>query len=820
MNDSAVYDHSKIEANWKNKWFADNLYEAVDFSPKPKKFILAELPYPSGKYLHVGHMMRYTVPEIYSRYLRMKGFNVLFPMGWDSFGLPAETFALKSNSTPRKVLDQAIPEYKKSMMDMGYAIDWTREIDTSQPDFYKWTQWMFLKMWEAGLAEIKEMPVWWCQALGVLADEEVLTKPDGTRVSERDNHPVERKIFKQWVLKITKYADKMLDGLDKTQYTPSVKQAQVNWIGKKEGINITYKIVDDSGKDTKKTVTCFTTRPDTNFGATFVVIAPEHPLVEQITPKGQLGKVQKYVKDALNKSELQRTSENNGSGIFTGTYALNTLTKTKMPIFVADYVLAQYGTGAVVGVPGHDKRDFEFAKHYGLPILRVVVGTDGDTTEITKVEQVQEESGKMINSGFLDEMDINKATDIMINYMEEKGYGEKHTTYKLRDQIWSRQRYWGEPIPLVYTKDNEIEPDYNLPLKLPELTPEVMSGRKDFPTLDQFQEFISTSDSKGREAKRETDTMPTWAGSNWYYIRYIDPKNTEEFANYDKLKYWLPVDKYYGDAGHTTAHLLYTRFWYKFLYDLGLVPHTEPIMYRMSGGLLLGEDNRKMSKSRPEFVVNPEDAVQNYGADAVRTYLAFIGPYDETYPWCTDGLKAIARFIKNAFSLKFKVKNNIKDTEVEKAYNKMVKTVTEMCEGFKMNTAVSQLMIFVNLLKKKDEIDIDIWKGFIRVLAPFAPFVAEELWQEINGFETWKKENSVHLASWPDYDKTKIADDTFQVPVQINGKVRAVIEVTKDISEDEVKAIAYKNENVKKFLNSQIPGKVIYIKEKILNIVL
>ncbi|MBD3366278.1 leucine--tRNA ligase [candidate division WWE3 bacterium] len=816
------YNHKETEKNWTEKWYETDLYKAKDFSDKPKKYILAELPYPSGSYLHVGHMMRYTVPEIRSRYLRMQGYNVLFPMGWDSFGLPAETFAIRTNSTPREVLDKAIPNYKKSMMDMGYAIDWSREMDTSKPETYKWTQWMFLKLWEADLAEVKEMPVWWCEELGVLADEEVLPgDKEGEKVSERGGYPVERKMFKQWILKITDYADKLLEDLDKTDYTDAVKQAQINWIGKKEGANITYEIETPSKTYEKTpTVTCFTTRPDTNFGATFVVLAPKHPLVEKVTTAEQKSEVEKYVKRSLAKSELERTKAKEKTGVFTGSYAINPLNDKKLPVYVADYVMYNYGTGAVVGVPAHDKRDFEFAKAHDLEVVRVVEDPENpDVTEIASLDDIFEGEGIAINSGFLNGLTTKEAIEKTIQYLEEKGFGEKNTTYKLRDQIWSRQRYWGEPIPLIYTKDGKIEPDYDLPLELPELKEEVLKDKAGFPALSEFEDFKKTTDSQGNPATRETDTMPTWAGSNWYYIRYIDPKNNEAFADFEKMKYWLPVDEYYGDAGHTTAHLLYTRFWYKFLYDQGLVPTEEPIKYRMSGGLLLGEDNRKMSKSRPEYVVNPKEVVQTYGADAVRTYLAFIGPYDETYPWNTEGLKAISRFINTVYGMKNKVVADVNDKEVEKAYHQMLKNVTSMCEDFKMNTAVSQLMIFVNIIKKKKQIDSEIWKGFLKVLAPFAPFVTEELWQEVNDAKEWSVENSIHSQAWPKYNEKLAKKDSFQIGVQVNGKVREDIEIDRDEPEESVKKRVLELENVQKYVKGKNIKRFIYVPNKIVSIV-
>jgi len=814
--DSVKYNHKTIENNWKDKWYKDNIYEAIDFSDKPKKYILAELPYPSGKSLHVGHMMRYTVPEIYSRFLRMNGYNVLFPMGWDCFGLPGETFAIKEKITPQEAIGKATTDYKKAMQDIGYAIDWEREITTSDPSYYKWTQYMFKKLWEKGLAIQKEMPVWWCKELGVLADEEVLPAKDGiSKISERGGYTVERKSFKQWVLNIPAYADRLIKDLDKTSYKESVKTGQINWIGRKEGINITYKI-----EGTDKDVTVFTTRPDTNFGATFITIAPEHPLALEITTEDHKKEVSEYINLAKSKSEMERTLDNKEkTGAFTGAYAINSLNNYKMPIYVSDYVLTQFGTGAVVGVPGHDKRDFEFAKKFNLPIIRVVVGSDGNTNEITDIAQVQEDEGVMINSEFLNGMDIHKATTEIMNYIETKGWGVKTVVYKLRPQVFSRQRYWGEPIPLVYKKDGIIETlkDEQLPIELP-IMPDFLPSEDGTSPLARNIEWNTTVDSEGNIAKRETDTMPTWAGSNWYYMRYVDPKNDKAPADIDKLKYWMPVDMYFGDSGHTTAHLLYSRFWYKFLYDCGIVPHDEPYDFRMSGGMLLGPDGQKMSKSKGN-VINPQEVLETQGADAVRTYLAFIGPYEDTYPWNPRGLQACSKLVKSIYDLKDIVKDIPSDINTNKLLHKTIKNLTEMMGGLKMNTSVSEIMILVNHLKKQTEISKEIWKNVILLIAPFMPFVAEELWQSINNYTSWRKENSVHLQSWPKYDESILKESTITLPIQINGKVRANIDIDVTATEDDVKKLALKMDNVKKYINEQEIKKIIYIKNKILNIV-
>ncbi len=812
MND---YDHIKIEAKWKKKWFDDNIYEAVDFSEKPKKYILAELPYPSGKYLHVGHMMRYTVPEIYSRYLRMCGYNVMYPMGWDSFGLPTETFAIKDKKTPQEVTRDATNNFKIAMQDMGYAIDWNREINTSDPEYYKWTQWIFLKLFEKGLVEQKDLPVWWCKELGVLADEEVLSDPKSPsgKKSERDGYPVYRKNLKQWILKITNYADKLLEGLEDVDYFDSVKNGQRNWIGRKEGLCIRYPLENNPEIE----IRCFTTRADTNYGATFIALAPEHDFAKKIAEENP--DVNAYIVKSLEKPDIERIDEGKEkTGVFTGKYAINRLNNRVLPIWVSDFVLGDYGTGSVVGVPAHDKRDFAFASKYGIDIVRVVDNPAESTQHaILKIDDVFEDYGIAVNSEIINGKDSETALKAISEYLIEKGYAEKIKTYKLRDQIWSRQRYWGDPIPLMYTEDGKIVADYDLPVKLPILKDFLPEEGK--APLEKVPAWFNVKTKDGKKAKRETDTMPTWAGSNWYFMRYIDPKNNEAFADFEKLKYWMPVDKYFGDAGHTTAHLMYSRFWYKVLYEDGLVPTPEPFQWRMSGGLLLGGDRRKMSKSRPEFVVNPEDVLASYGADAARVYLSFIGPYEETYPWNENGIKACYRFINNVFQLSTKVSKEDDNKELVILLNKMIKNITKMLEDLKMNTAVSELMIYVNEAKKQKHLNKQNFLVFLKVLAPFAPFITEHLWQEFNEFKIWKKENSIHLHDWPLFDKTLVTDDTVRLPIQINGKLRHEIEVKVDTPEEEIKTLVFSESAVQKYATKETVKKFIYVKNKIVNLV-
>jgi len=802
------YKHLEIEEKWRSHWYEDNIYAAIDFSPKPKKYILAELPYPSGKYLHAGHMMRYTVPEVYSRFLRMRGYNVLFPMGWDCFGLPAETFAIKTKTTPQKAINQAIKDYKFAMQRMGYAIDWAREIDTSDPKFYKWTQWMFLKLYEQGLVERRQLPVWWCKELGVLADEEVLTKPDGSKVSERDGHIVERKMVSQWVLKITEYADRLIEDLDKTEYLDYVKHGQINWIGKKEGAEVIF----DSSIGEKFKV--FTTRPDTLYGVTFLAICPEHPQMENILSNStNKEEIQEYIHNSAHLSDIERISKTKSGVKVDGVEIIHPLTQQKIPVFVADYVLLDYGTGAVMGVPAHDGRDFEFAKAFGLNIIEVIEKPQEYGSELYTGDGIlinsQEHSGKNSAQFKLE----------VVNLLQQSGKGSHKITYKLRDTIWSRQRYWGEPIPLLYSEQGTIEADYRLPVTLPEIA-EFDETKNEFPLLSEFPEWVRTKNDTGELRNRETDVMPTWAGSNWYYIRYLDPHNETEFANMDIMKYWLPVDSYFGDAGHTTAHLMYTRFWYKALYDQGLMPYEEPIKWRMSGGILLGEDKRKMSKSRPEFSVNPQDLMENYGADATRMVLCFLGPYSETYPWNPNSIRACYKVISTIYDLQNRVvPNSLPSDELTIAFHTMLKKVTNMLENLKMNTAVSEVMVFVNECKKQKEIPTSIWMDFIKVLAPIVPFIAEDLWFEINRLSTWSKENSVHLQSWPQYNENFTQSALVTIPIQVNGKTRFVLDVPADYTQAEVETAVFESSEIKRYCSKDQVKKTIYIEKKILNLI-
>ncbi|MFZ2663935.1 MAG: leucine--tRNA ligase [Patescibacteria group bacterium] len=813
------YDHKKIEEKWKELWFKDNIYEAKDFSDKPKKYILAEFPYPSGKAIHVGHAMRYTVPDVYSRYLRMKGYNVMFPMGWDAFGLPAENYAIKTGEHPSKLNHQIITDYKGAIQGMGYGVDWNREIATTDPSYYKWTQWLFLKFFKAGFAEYKESPVWWCEKMKtVLADEEVINDKDGNKMSERGEYPVEKKMFKQWLLKIPAYAEKLLEGLDKIDFPDAIKIAQKNWIGKSEGAEV---IFDIEGEKTP----VFTTRPDTLYGVTFMAIAPENPLVSRLIDKVKNKKdVNQYINKVRNKSDLERQAGKEKTGIILeGVQAIVPLTNKKIPVFVADYVLAGYGTAVVMGVPAHDERDFDFAKKFDLEIVKVIESKEGNREE----SKCYAGEGVMVNSGKYNGMKSEDFKQKIMEDLEKEGLGKKSTIFKIRDWVFSRQRYWGEPIPLVHLEDGSIEPIVNpddvkgvkevLPLTLPEL-PDYSPREDGASPLERDKEWVNI-EFNGKKAKRETNTMPNWAGSCWYYLRYCDPKNDEVFANEEKLKYWLPVDRYFGGAEHTTMHLLYSRFWHKFLYDQKLVPTEEPYQWRLNGGLLLGADGRKMSKSYGN-VVEPVEYIEKYGADSLRLSICFLGPYEDTYPWNSNSIKATNRLIQTIYSLKTKVGDNKPSKDIERSYNLMVKNVTDMIENLKMNTCISEIMIFVSKLKNEEKINLDMYKGLIKIISPFTPFVAEELWQEVNNFGEWKKENSVHLQEWPLFDESLFKEDVLTIPVQVNGRVRTEIKVERDEDEESVKKKISENEKVIKHLEGKPIKKFIYIKNKIISLVI
>lgn len=841
------YDHKKIEEKWKRKWLEDNIYEAVDFSSKPKRYILAEFPYPSGNSLHAGHMMRYTAPDVYARYLRMKGYNVLFPMGWDAFGLPAENHAIKTGVNPAVITHEIIQKFRESFLRMGYGIDWNREIDTSSPEYYKWTQWIFLKFFENGLAEYKETPIWWCEDLKtVLADEEVITDKDGNKISERGEKPVIKKMLKQWVLKIPAYAEKLIEGLDKVDFPESIKTAQRNWIGKSEGANIIFDVDGDK-------IEIFTTRPDTIFGVTFMVFAPEHPFVKKVLSKIEnKEEVTNYIGISKNKSDLERQLQKEKTGvILKGIEATVPLTNKKVPVFIADYVLTDYGTGVIMAVPAHDERDYDFAKKFNLEIIEVIkpensakenysdISNDTDSNSDKEATQKADDSnegqeelgfytgdGIMVNSGKYSGMKSVDFRNKVVEDLERDGIGGNAVNYKIRDWVFSRQRYWGEPIPLVHTPDgvkaicnteNPDEVDKYLPLTLPEIADFRPSDDGASP-LERNSDWVNIN-FNGQHARRETNTMPNWAGSCWYYLRYTDPNNNDEFADKEKMKYWLPVDKYFGGAEHTTLHLLYSRFWHRFLFDIGLVPTEEPYSWRINGGLLLSPDGSKMSKSADNGI-DPITEIEKFGADSLRTTICFMGPYDETYPWNPNIIKTVNKLIKTIYGLQDKVLDTKSDEIILKAYHLMIKNVSTMIENLKMNTYVSEIMIFVNQLKRAENISTDIWLGFIKVLSPLAPFVAEELWNDYHGFSEWRKEYSIHLQPWPSVNEKYLETDIIVIPVQVNGKVRTEVEINKGDTEDAVKEKVLTDEKIQKSLQGKGIQKFIYVPHKIANIVL
>ncbi len=813
----SIYEHNKIETKWGKQWFKYNVFAAKDFDAKPKKYILCELPYPSGQALHAGHMMRFTVPDIYAHYLRMKGYNVMFPIGWDAFGLPAENYAIKTGTHPAKLIQDTVVHYKESIKKIGYGIDWNREINTTDPNYYKWTQWIFLKFFEAGLARYQKMPIWWCDELKtVLSDEEVLTDKNGNKVSERGEFPVVKKMLNQWVLDIKKYADKLTDDLDHVDFPDAIKTAQRNWIGRKKGVIVQF----DTGYGD---IEVFTTRPDTIFGVTFLVIAPEHPLVKELLAhaKNKLA-IEQYIKKAQERTDLERTSGKEKTGVLLEEiYAKHPLSDSyaAIPVYIADYVLAEYGTGAIMGVPAHDQRDYDFAKKFNLEIIAVIDNKDKTLP--------YEDYSVLINSAEFTGMDYESAFEAIVKKLEDKNKGKLHTTYRIRDWVFSRQRYWGEPIPVIHKETGEIEAivittdedavNNKLPLTLPEV-PDYNPTSDGSSPLEKNTKWVNTTAKDGSPAKRETNTMPNWAGSCWYYLRYIDPHNSSKFADADKLKYWLPVDKYFGGAEHTTLHLLYSRFWHKFLYDQGLLPSDEPYAWRMNGGILLGPDGKKMSKSRGN-VVEPVALIDKYGADALRMFIAFLGPYDETYPWSENGIKATNRLLKYIFELDDRVVQEAKvELETQRKYHTMVKNITDMVEGLKMNTAVSEFMIFTTHLRQLDVINTDMWLEFIRLLAPFAPFSAEELWQKHLGYKEFVAENSIHLQPWPKYDAAYTQAAITEIPVQINGKLRAQLSVDDQDTEETIRKKILVNEKLKPYLVNPIK-KLIYLPGKIVNVV-
>ena len=806
-----VYNHRVIEKKWQKYWDENKTFKTLDDHTKEKFYALDMFPYPSGAGLHVGHPEGYTATDILSRYKRANGYNVLHPMGWDAFGLPAEQYALDTGNDPRDFTKTNIDTFRRQIKELGFSYDWDREVNTTDPKYYKWTQWIFKKLYEKGLAYVDEVPVNWCPALGtVLSNEEVI---DGK--SERGGHPVERRPMRQWVLKITDYAEKLLADLDILDWPESLKAMQRNWIGKSVGAEIDFKI-----EGTDKAFTVFTTRADTVFGVSYCVLAPEHKLVEEIVTEGQRAAVEEYLDIVKRKSDLERTDLNKDkTGVFTGAYAINPVNGEKVELWIADYVLASYGTGAVMAVPAHDERDYEFATKFTLPI-KAVIEDNGEVVVPFYGD------GKHINSDFINGLNNEEAIAKVIEFLEGNKVGRSKVTYKLRDWLFSRQRYWGEPIPIIHWEDGTMTtvPDSELPLLLPETDNIKPSGTGESP-LANIEEWLNVVDPEtGKKGKRETNTMPQWAGSCWYYLRYIDPHNDEMFADPEKLKYWLPVDVYIGGAEHAVLHLLYARFWHKVLYDLGLVPSREPFQKLFNQGMILaeGKDGRpeKMSKSKGN-VVNPDDIIVSHGADTLRVYEMFMGPLDASIAWSENGLDGSRRFLDRVYRLFVdeetgKVNDKVQDkdnAELEVSYNYTVKKVSEDIEILGFNTAISQLMVFVNDCYKAEYIPRKYALGFIQLLAPFAPHLAEEMW------EVYGNTESISYVPWPTFDESKLVSDTVEIVVQLMGKVKAKLDVKKDLTPAELEQIVLANEEVKELIEGKQVMKVIVVPGRLVNIV-
>ena len=794
-----MYNHMKIEKKWQAYWDENKTFktDTHDFS-KPKYYVLDMFPYPSGDGLHVGHPRGYTATDVIARYKRSKGFNVLHPIGWDAFGLPAEQFALKTGNHPDEFTKQNIKNFTRQIKSLGLSYDWDRELSTTDPSYYKWTQWIFTKLYDQGLAYIDEKPVNFCPELGtVLANEEVINGK-----SEVGGFDVIRVPMRQWVLKITEYAERLLEDLELVDWPTSTKEMQINWIGKSIGSNVVFKVADH---DLEFTV--FTTRADTLFGATYAVLAPEHPFVNAIATDEKRAEVEAYVNAIASKSDLERTELNKEkSGVFTGAYAINPVNGAKLPIYIADYVLASYGTGAIMAVPAHDERDFEFAQKYNLNITPVIEGGK---------ELPYLGDGKHINSGLIDGLDKEEAIKVMNEWLVDNGVGEFKITYKLRDWLFSRQRYWGEPIPVVHMEDGSmrtIDID-ELPLELPEVENYKPASDGKSP-LSHAGDWLNVTFADGQTGIRETNTMPQWAGSCWYYLRYLDPQNDDAIADMDLMNHWLPVDLYVGGAEHAVLHLLYARFWHKVLYDIGAVPTKEPFSKLFHQGMILGENNEKMSKSRGN-VVNPDDIVLSHGADSLRVYEMFIGPLEGAIGWSTRGLDGVNKWLHRVWRLltdETRLSDN-NDGSLDLVFNQTVKKVTYDIDTFGMNTAISQLMIFVNEAYKAPSLYKPYAIDFVKLLAVFAPHMGEELYSMLSG------EEGVSFAPWPTYDESKLVEDTVEIVVQINGKVRAKFPTHRDQSDDELKALAHQQPAIIKYCEGMQIIKEIVIKNKIVNIV-
>lgn len=800
------YKHIEMEKKWQRYWEEHKTFKTTEDDDKKNYYALDMFPYPSGQGLHVGHPEGYTATDIMARMKRMQGYNVLHPMGWDAFGLPAEQYALNTGNSPREFTKKNVNNFRRQIKSLGLSYDWDREVNTTDPAYYKWTQWIFEQLYKKGLAYEAEVPVNWSPDLGtVVANEEVI---DGK--TERGGFPVIRKPMRQWVLKITAYADRLIDDLDDLDWPEAIKEQQRNWIGRSVGAAINFPV---SGDENTK-IEVFSTRPDTIFGVAALVLAPELELVKQLTTPEHENEVEAYIEKISHKSDLERTDlAKDKTGVFTGSYVVNPVSGEKLPIWIADYVLNSYGTGAVMVVPAHDERDHEFAQKFDLPIVQVIEGGDVQKEAYTG-------DGVHINSDFLNGMDKEEAIDAINNWLEENGVGEKKVNYRLRDWLFSRQRYWGEPIPVIHWEDGEttLVPEDELPLYLPKATDIKPSGTGESP-LANLDDWVNVVDENGRKGRRETNTMPQWAGSSWYFLRYIDPHNNHEVADYEKLKEWLPVNLYVGGAEHAVLHLLYARFWHKFLYDLGVVPTKEPFQKLVNQGMILGSNHEKMSKSKGN-VVNPDDIVEQYGADTLRLYEMFMGPLDASIPWSEEGLGGAHKFINRVWNLLIDENDNLRDRvttinnhDLDKIYNETVKKVTEDYEAMHFNTAISQLMVFVNNAYKADSLPLEYVEGLVKLLSPVVPHITEELWSKLGHV------GSIAYAKWPTYDESKLVEDVVEIVVQINGKVRQHLQVSKDASREELQALALNDERIKQELADKEVKKVIAVPGKLVSIV-
>ncbi len=796
------YDFKAVEAKWQKIWDEEKTFAAKQDFSLPKYYALVEFPYPSGQGLHVGHPRPYTALDIIARKKRLQGYNVLYPMGWDAFGLPTENYAMKNHIHPEIVTKNNIARFKGQLKMLGLSFDWDREVNTTDPDYYKWTQWIFLQLYKKGLAYKKEMNVNWCTGCKVvLANEEVV----GGKC-ERCGSDVVHKVKSQWMLKITAYADRLIDDLKDLDFIERVKTQQINWIGRSHGAEVRFATT--AGDD----LLIYTTRPDTLFGATYMVMSPEHPFLEKWADKiANMDAVRAYREEAARKSDFERTElAKDKTGVkLDGVRAVNPVNGREIPIFISDYVLISYGTGAIMAVPGHDDRDWEFAKKFGCEIIEVVKGGNVEQAAFTDCA-----TGIMVNSGFLDGMSVEEAKKAITDWLVEKGIGEAKTNFKLRDWVFSRQRYWGEPIPMVWCDHCGWQPidESELPLRLPEITDFEPSGDGESP-LARHTEWVNTTCPKcGGPAKRETDTMPQWAGSSWYFLRYMDPHNSEALASKEALEYWGPIDWYNGGMEHTTLHLLYSRFWNKFLYDIGVVPFSEPYKKRTSHGMILGVNGEKMSKSRGN-VVNPDDVVRDYGADTMRLYEMFIGDFEKAAPWNPESVKGCRRFLERVWGLAERVTGaGGYSAALEGAMHRTIKKVTEDIENLKMNTAIAALMTLVNDMYDQTSVTRDEWRALLTLLNPFAPHITEELWQQ-TGFE-----GQIAHTTWPQYDETKCVESTVVIAVQVNGKLRARLTVAADIAKDDAIALAKADPAVAKAIEGKTVAKEIYVPGKLVNI--